>query len=90
MVDRNDCFLYRIDENGNAEIYGKFKSLSAAKLSAKLLLIQDVSMILTSGLTKLYFCDDSGVWDYDILTDEGRVEFFKLYPHPKDYKDTIN
>lgn len=90
MYDRNDCFLYRIDENGDAEIYGKFKSLSAAKLSAKLLLIRDVSMILTGDLTKLYFCDDSGVWDYDILTDKGRIEFFELYPHPKDYKDTAN
>lgn len=85
MVDKNDCFLYRIDENGDAEIFGCFHSLSAAKLSAKLLLISDVCMILTGDFTKLYFYNDDGTWDYDVLTEKGKIEFFELYPHPESY-----
>jgi hypothetical protein len=85
MVDRNDYFLYRIDENGDAEIYGRFRSLSEAKLSAKLLMIREFCMILSGDLTKLYFYNDDGTWDYDILTDKGRIEFFEMYQHPEDY-----
>lgn len=89
MKDRNNCFLYRIESDGSAEIYGEFTSLSAAKMSAKLLLIRDVCMILTGDLTKLYFYEEDGSWDCDILTDYGRTEFFKEYPHPKDYKNSL-
>jgi hypothetical protein len=85
MIDKNDHFLYRIDADGNAKIYGRFISLSAAKLSAKLLMISEFCMILSGDFTKLYFCNDDGTWDYDILTDKGRVEFFELFQHPEDY-----
>lgn len=84
MINKNDHFLYRIDADGNAEIYGRFISLSSAKLSAKLLMISEFCMILSGDLTKLYFYDE-GTWDYDLLTDKGRAEFFELYQHPEDY-----
>lgn len=85
MIDKNDHFLYRIDENGEAKIYGRFRSLSEAKLSAKLLMISEFCMILSGDLTKLYFYNEDGTWDYDILTDKGRVEFFELFQNPEDY-----
>lgn len=88
MIDKNDYFLYRIDENGDAEIYGRFKSLSAAKMSAGLLLINELCMILSGDLTKLYFYNDDGTWDYDVLTDKRRAEFFEMYQHPEDYLKT--
>lgn len=79
-------FLYRLDEFGGAEIYGKFSSLSEAKLSASLLLIKDFCFILTSDMTKMYFYNEDGTWDYDILTDKGKLEFLDCYPNPNDYK----
>lgn len=85
MIDKNDYFLYRIDEDGNAKIYGRFTGLSAAKLSAKLLMISEFCMILSGDFTKLYFYNNDGTWDYDILTDKGRSEFFELFQHPEDY-----
>ena len=85
MVDKNDYFLYRISGNGEAEIYGMFRSLSEAKLSATLLMIREFCMILSGNLTKLYFYNDDGTWDYDILTKQSRIEFFTLYQHPEDY-----
>ena len=82
----NDYFLYRIDENGDAEIYGKFSSLSAAKLSATLLLIKDFCFILTGDMSKIYFYDEKEGWDYDIMTAKGKLEFLDIYPNPNEYK----
>ena len=86
MINKSNYYLYRLDENGDGEIYGKFHSLSAAILSAKLLLINEFCMILSGDLTRLYFYNEDGTWDYDILTDKGRIEFFEMYPNPEDYK----
>ena len=77
-------FLYRIDENGDADIYGRFESLSAAKMSAKLLMIEEVSFILTEDIKKIYFFDECE-WDYDLLDDNGRIEFLEIYPNPNEY-----
>lgn len=77
-------FLYRIDENGDADIYGRFESLSAAKMSAKLLMIEEVSFILTEDIKKIYFFDECE-WDYDLLDDKGRIEFLEIYPNPNEY-----
>lgn len=79
-------YLYRIDENGDAAIFGKFPSLSQAKLSATLLLIKDFCFILTGDMNKIYFYDEKDGWDYDIITPEGKLEFLDIYPDPKDYK----
>lgn len=84
-MNKEIFFLYRIFPNGEAKIYGRFRSLSEAKLSAKLLMISEFCMILSGDFTKLYFYNDDGTWDYDILTDKGRVEFFELFQHPEDY-----
>lgn len=78
-------FLYRIDENGDADIYGCFESLSAAKMSAGLLLIKEISFILAGDLSKIYFFDECE-WDYDILDDKGKMEFLESYPDPKEYQ----
>lgn len=78
-------YLYRLDTEGDGKIYGKFDTLSAAKMSADLLLIKDFCFILSGDLTKLYFYED-GEWSYDILTPKGRAEFFDIYPNPEDYK----
>lgn len=85
MINKNDYFLYRIFYNGDVEIYGQFHSLAAATMSADLLMIKEWCMILSGDLTKLYFFTESGSWEYDILTDKGRLEFFDLFPHPEDY-----
>lgn len=81
-------FLYRIDENGDADIYGCFESLSAAKMSAKLLMIEEVSFILTEDIKKIYFFDECE-WDYDLLDDNGRIEFLEIYPNPNEYLNCI-
>lgn len=81
----NEYYLYRIDENADATIYGKFPTLSQAKMSADLLLIKDFCFILTSDMTKMYFYEDDK-WDYDILTEQGRLDFLDCFPNPKDYK----
>lgn len=78
-------FLYRIDENGDAEIYGRFNSLFEAKMSARLLMIEDVSFILTGDIRKIYFFDDLE-WVYDILDDNGQMEFLEMYPNPAEYQ----
>lgn len=82
----NDFFLYRLDENGDATIYGKFPTLSQAKLSASLLLIKDFCFILTSDMNKIYFYDEKDGWGYDILTKKGKIDFLGIYPNPNDYK----
>ena len=82
----NDFFLYRLDENGDATIYGKFPTLSQAKLSASLLLIKDFCFILTSDMNKIYFYDEKDGWGYDILTKKGKIGFLGIYPNPNDYK----
>ena len=82
----NDFFLYRIDDQGDATIYGKFPSLSQAKLSASLLLIKDFCFILTGDMNKIYFYDEKDGWDYDIMTPKGKLEFLDIYPDPKEYK----
>lgn len=82
----NDFFLYRIDEHGDATIYGKFPTLSQAKLSASLLLIKDFCFILTGDMNKIYFYDEKDGWDYDIMTQKGKLDFLDIYPDPKDYK----
>ena len=79
-------YLYRLNkDNADAEIYGCFNSLSAATLSAKLLLIQEYSFILSEDISKIYFYNADGSWDYDILTNEGKLSFLDIYPNPKDY-----
>lgn len=88
MIDRSDYFLYRVFPDGNAEIYGRFRSLSAAKLSAELLMIKELCMILSGDLTRLYFYNEDGTWDHDILTAKGRLDFFDLYQHPESYIDS--
>lgn len=82
----NYYFLYRLNNEGDAEIYGKFASLSEAKLSAYLLRINESSFILSGDLTKIYFCDTAGNWEYDLFTDIGRKEFLEIYPDPSEYK----
>ena len=82
----NDFFLYRLDENGDATIYGKFPTLSQAKLSASLLLIKDFCFILTSDMNKIQFYDEKDGWGYDVLTQKGKTDFLGIYPNPNDYK----
>lgn len=82
----NDFFLYRLDDNGDATIYGKFPTLSQAKLSASLLLIKDFCFILTGDMNKIYFYDEKDGWGYDVLTQKGKVDFLCIYPNPNDYK----
>jgi hypothetical protein len=49
----NEYFLYRIDSEANASIYGKFQTLSMAKMSAELLMIQEMCFILSGDMTKI-------------------------------------
>lgn len=74
-------YLYKISPEGDGEILGKFQSLLAAEISAKLLLVEDISFILSDDLTKIYFYEN-GAWDYDIMTKEGQTEFLEMYPNP--------
>lgn len=79
----DNCYLYRIDEYGNATIYAKFPTLSMAKISAELLMIRDYCFILYTN--RLYFYEDDN-WDYDILTDKGKIDFINNFPNPINYK----
>lgn len=79
-------YLYRIYENGDATILGRFPSLSQAKLSATLLLIKELCFILTGDMNKIYFYDEKNGWDYDIMTQKGKIEFLDIYQNPRDYK----
>lgn len=83
----NSYYLYRLfpDSDGDAEILGKFSTLSEAKMSANLLMINYSSFILSGDMTKIYFYDDKHGWDYDILTESGRLEFIEMYPDPNKY-----
>lgn len=78
-------YLYRINEDGDADIYACFDSLSAAKLSAKLLMIEEICFILVGDLSKMYFYEKDS-WEYDILTERGKMEFLEFYPDPKEYQ----
>ena len=78
-------YLYRLDPEGNGEIYGKFPNLMMAKMSADLLLIKDFCFILTGDMTKMYFYED-GIWGYDVMTEKGKLDFLDCFPNPKDYK----
>lgn len=82
----SEFFLYRLDPSGDAEIYAKFPTLQMAQLSASLLLIRSFCFILSGDMDKIYFYDDKDGWDYDILTQKGKLEFLDIYPNPKDYK----
>lgn len=79
----NYAYLYRIDENADAKIYGKFQTLSMAKMSADLLMIKDFCFILYGD--KLYFYEN-GEWDYDLLTEKGKLDFLECFQNPEDYK----
>lgn len=84
----NNCYyLYRLfpENDCDAEIFGKFASLSEAKLSAELLMIKYSSFILSGDMTRIYFYDDTNGWDYDLLTDSGRAQFVEMYPDPSKY-----
>ena len=82
-----EYFLYRLSSDGDGEIYGKFNSLSEAKLSASLLLIKDFCFILAGDMSKIYFYEsESDYWEYDLLTDKGKLEFLDCYPDPNGYK----
>ena len=87
---KTSYYLYRLNKEGSGEIYGEFDSLFGAKMSASLLKIEDKSFILSGDLNRIYFCDESGVWDYDLLTDVGKKELFYIYPNPKEYKRSYN
>lgn len=80
-------YLYRLypEKDADAEIFGCFNSLSEATLSAKLLLIQSSSFIVSEDLSRIYFCNEDGCWDYDIMTDTGKLSFLDIYTNPKDY-----
>ena len=51
-------------------------------------MIKELCMILSGDLTRLYFYNEDGTWDYDILTAKGRLDFFDLYQHPESYIDS--
>lgn len=80
-----DYYLYRIDETGEGDIYGKFHSLSAAAMSAKLLMIEELSFILSGDMNRVYFFNKDRRWDYDLLTERGKLSFLDMYPSPYDY-----
>lgn len=81
----NNFYLYRLDEQGNGEIYGKFPNLMMAKMSADLLLIKDFCFILPGDMSKMYFYE-KGIWDYDLVTEKGKLDILECFPNPKDYK----
>lgn len=85
-MDKN-YYLYRIDSDANAKIFGRFPTLQMAKMSASLSLFKDLCFILSGDMTKIYFYyPDKKDWDYDLLTEEGRLDFLDTFPSPKDYK----
>lgn len=79
-------FLYRLDPEGEAEIFGRFNTLSEAKLSSKLLLIQESCFIL-SGDIKYMFTYADNKWTVDIITDEGKLAFLECFKDPSTYID---
>lgn len=83
---KGNYYLYKINEDGTASIYGKFPSLQMATMSANLLMINDICFIVNEDVTKMYFYEDDSGWDYDILTEDGRKEFLQAYQNPLDYK----
>lgn len=85
MERDTNFYLYRLDDEGNGEIYGKFPTLMMAKMSADLLLIKDFCFILSGDMSRMYFYED-GVWDYDLLTSKGVLDFLDCFPNPKYYK----
>lgn len=78
-------YLYRVDEHGDAKIYAKFPTLQMAQMSADLLLIKELSFILSGDISKIYFYNEDGTWDYDVITKSGKEDFLLLYPSPDSY-----
>lgn len=79
-------YLYRLNSDGDGEIYGKFPSLMMAEMSAGLLLIKESCFILSGDMTKIYFYNhQNNEWEYDILTESGKDQFLDLYPNPSEY-----
>lgn len=78
-------YLYRLNNDGDGEIYGKFPSLMMAEMSANLLLIKESCFILSGDMTKIYFYNQNSEWEYDILTESGKIEFLEMYPDPSKY-----
>lgn len=85
-MQENNYYLYRVYDNGEAKIYGKFNSLSAATLSAKLLLINNMSFITNEDLSKVYFYNTDNIWELNALTEEAKKTIFSVYPLPSSYK----
>lgn len=85
-MTENNYYLYRVYPGGDAEIYGKFESLAAAMLSAKLLLINSMSFIVNEDLSKIYFYNTDGTWECNLLTEETKAKMFDIYPPPSSYK----
>jgi hypothetical protein len=56
-----------------------------AKMSADLLLVKESCFILSGDISKMYFYEN-GKWDYDIVTDKGKLSFLDCYPDPREYK----
>lgn len=81
----NEYYLYRVDEHGDAKIYAKFPTLQMAQMSADLLLIKELCFILTDDVTRIYFYNEDGTWDYDIIAPSGKEDFLSIYPDPKSY-----
>lgn len=82
---RDFFYLYRLNRDGDGEIYGKFPSLMMAEMSASLLLIKESCFILSGDMTKIYFYNQNNKWEYDILTESGKDQFLDLYPNPSEY-----
>lgn len=85
-MSAENYYLYRVDERGDAKIYAKFPSLQMAQMSASLLLINELSFILSEDVTRIYFYNEDGTWDYDIITPSGKYDFLSIYPDPKSYE----
>ena len=66
-----EYYLYRVQPDGDNEIYGTFNTLQQATLSAKLLLIEDSCFILSGNFERMYFHSSRG-WDYDVLSPHGK------------------
>lgn len=89
MVINMKYFLYRLDPEGEAEIFGRFNNLSEAKLSAKLLMIEDSCFILSGDIRKMYFYEDNHNWEYEIITNKGQQDFLECYPDPHEYESEL-
>jgi hypothetical protein len=83
----NNFYLYRLSPDGDGDVYGRFPNLMMAEMSADLLMIKDYCFILSGDMTKIYFYyPDKKEWDYDLLTEKGKLDFLDAFPNPKEYK----